>query len=109
MSLAESMPVAERKPSRLRALLQQWRPSLDGIRAAPPSLAFAVIGQARADRTISTREESRLLAELLTGWALRSTIDASVAYSARFEPRLTRPAAAAAPKTNRSTLVSSVA
>src|SRR5690349_10336232 len=78
-SLAESMPVAERKPSSLRALLDRWRPSLDGIRAAPPTLAFAVIGQARADRTISTREETRLLAELLTGWALRSTIDASVA------------------------------
>jgi signal transduction histidine kinase len=62
-----------------------------------------------ADRTISVREESRLLAELLTGWALRSTIDASVAYSARFDPSLTRSAALAAPKINRSTLASSVA
>ena len=109
ISLAEAMPVAERKPSSLRALLARWRPSLDGIRAAPPSLAFAVIGQARADRAISTREESRLLAELLTGWALRSTIDASVAYSARFDSSLTRSAAPAAPKTNRSALASSVA
>jgi hypothetical protein len=109
VSLAESMPVAERKPSSLRALLEKWRPSLDGIRAAAPSLAFAVIGQARADRAISTREESRLLAELLTGWALRSTIDASVAYSARFDASLTRPAAPAATTINRSALASSVA
>jgi hypothetical protein len=90
-------------------LLVRWGRSLEGIRAAPPTLAFAVIGQARADRTISTREETRLLAELLTGWALRSTIDASVAYSARVDPRLTRSAAMAAPKTNRSALASSVA
>jgi hypothetical protein len=108
-SLAEVMPVDARKPTRLRELLQTWRPSLRGLRAAPPSLAFAVIGQARADRAMSTAEESRLLAELLTGWALRSTIDTSLACAARPARSLTRENVTAAVPTNRPALASSVA
>jgi hypothetical protein len=42
-----------------------------------PALAFAVIGQARADNQISPEQESRLIGDLLTHWALRTTLDRS--------------------------------
>ena len=48
---------------------------------APPSLVFAVLGQARADGSMSPEDESDLLAKLLTFWAMRSTLDTS-AYCA---------------------------
>jgi hypothetical protein len=41
---------------------------------ASPSLAFAVIGQAKSDGQITPEEESDLLASLLTHWALQSTL-----------------------------------
>jgi hypothetical protein len=47
------------------------------MRRAEPSLVFAVVGQARADGTITPDEESRLLSNMLTYWALRGTLDLS--------------------------------
>jgi hypothetical protein len=47
------------------------------MRSTPPSLAFAVIGQARADGKIAPEQESSTVAQLLKHWALRSTLDAS--------------------------------
>ena len=44
---------------------------------SPPSLVFAVLGQARADGKLSPEDESDLLAKLLTYWAMRSTLDMS--------------------------------
>jgi len=44
---------------------------------APPTLAFAVLGQARADNTLSPEDESTLLGRLLNHWAMRSTLEAS--------------------------------
>ena len=78
-TLADVMPLSERAPTHLRALRARWRNGAAGWRAARPTLAFAVIGQARADRAISPEREARLLGDLLTHWALRSTIDASEA------------------------------
>jgi hypothetical protein len=76
-SLIEALSVNERQPARLAAYYRTWRTSPGHMRAAPPSLVFAVIGQARADGEISPEEESRTLANLLTYWALRSTVQAS--------------------------------
>ncbi len=76
-SLMEVMSVGERQPNRLATYYQAWSSSPAQMRAAPPSLAFAVIGQAKADGKISPEEESRVLANLLTHWALRSTLDTS--------------------------------
>ena len=53
------------------------------MRQAPPTLVFATLGQARADRRISPRRESKLLSELLTYWALRHALDASADCTAR--------------------------
>jgi hypothetical protein len=74
-SLGEVLPLAERRPARLLAHYRAWRRDRRGMRAAKPSLVFAVLGQARASNLISPEHESRLVAELLTLWALRSTLD----------------------------------
>ncbi len=73
-SLREVMPVAERAPNRLLAMHQQWRQMPGAMRAAPPTLAFAVLGQARASGVISPEEEARLLSGLIRYWALTSTL-----------------------------------
>jgi hypothetical protein len=76
-SLAEAMSVKERQPARLAVYYRSWRVSPARMRAAPPSLVFAAIGQARVDGQMSPEEESNMLANLLTYWALRSTLDTS--------------------------------
>jgi hypothetical protein len=95
-SLYEALADESRRPDRLAASYRAWGVSPDGLRAAPPTLAFAVIGQARADGRITPEEESHLLADLLTYWALRSALDTSVlcARQPRARPRLpaSRPA-----------------
>ena len=76
-SLIEAMSVEERQPARLAAHYRAWRASPSQMRAAPPSLVFAAIGQVRADGAMSPEQESRTLADLLTYWAQRSTLNIS--------------------------------
>jgi hypothetical protein len=80
-SLREAMNVEQRTPRRLTQLFAAWSQAPRQMYRAPPSLVFAVLGQARADGGISPEDESDLLAKLLTFWAMRSTLDAS-AYCA---------------------------
>ena len=80
-SLREAMKVEERTPGRLAALLSAWNQAPKQMYSAPPSLVFAVLGQAKADGSLSPEDESNLLAKLLTFWAMRSTLDTS-AYCA---------------------------
>jgi hypothetical protein len=82
-TLVEALDTEQRQPSRLAHLFQMWGGSPDQMRHAAPSLVFAVIGQALADRRISPEEESRLLTSLLTYWALRGTLDSSAFCSQR--------------------------
>lgn len=90
-SITEAMRVEQRQPSRLRASYQQWGRSFRRLREAPPSLVFAILGQARADGRMSPEDESRMLANLLTYWALRSTLEMS-RTSAAARPRRRVPA-----------------
>jgi hypothetical protein len=78
-SLTETLSTDKRQPAQLASFYQAWRASPANMRRAPPSLIFAVIGQARADGRMSPEEESRTLANMLTYWALRSTLDTSAA------------------------------
>jgi hypothetical protein len=80
-SLREAMKVEERTPARLAAFFSAWNKAPQQMYRAPPSLVFAVLGQAKADGGLSPNDESDLLAKLLTFWAMRSTLDAS-AYCA---------------------------
>ncbi|SFN98562.1 hypothetical protein SAMN05216386_2333 [Nitrosospira briensis] len=73
-SLIEAMDVGQRQPAQLAAYWRSWRISPKQMRKAPPALVFAVIGQARLDRQITPEEESRLLAGLLTYWALSKSL-----------------------------------
>ena len=41
----------------------------------PPTLVFAVVGQARAAGRITPTQESRLLSDVLSAWAVRSSLD----------------------------------
>ncbi len=80
-SLLEAMNVEQRTPGRLAALFGAWSKAPRQMYRAPPSLVFAVLGQAKADGNLSPEGESDLLAKLLTFWAMRSTLDTS-AYCA---------------------------
>jgi hypothetical protein len=85
-SLQEVMAVKERQPGLLANYHRLWRKSPELIKTAPPSLVFAVVGQAVVDGAMSPEEESRLLDNMLRYWALRSTLDASVICSELRKP-----------------------
>ena len=78
-------PVADRSDGDRRRVNPRGSPrcTSPGIRsrrkciATPPSLVFAVMGQARSDGKISPEDESLLLCKLLTFWALRATLNMS--------------------------------
>jgi hypothetical protein len=74
-SLKEVMPLAERQPAVLAGHYRMWARSPELMHAAPPTLVFAAIGQARADGKISPETESNVLAELLSYWAMRSALN----------------------------------
>lgn len=90
-SLKEVMPLAEQQPSRLAALYQAWARSPSQMQAAPPALVFAAIGQAKADGTVSPEAESKLLADLLSYWAMRSALDTSAICARQPREQLAAP------------------
>jgi len=86
--------VVEHRPARLRgralgevlrnpelrreALLQRfsvWQADPSRMALAPPTVAFAVLGQARASGRLSPERESRLLRRLIASWAVRSSLE----------------------------------
>jgi hypothetical protein len=97
-SLREAVATGQRRPERLAALFEAWKLSPQRMRTAPPSLAFAVIGQARAEEKISPAVETGLLTGLLRHWALQDSINAKTCRcsAAKAEPRRRRPALATA-------------
>jgi hypothetical protein len=52
-----------------------WRARPAGMTQEPPTLAFAVLGQARASGRLSPEIESRLLRRLIVTWALNSSLE----------------------------------
>jgi len=76
-SLGEAMDTGQRQPARLSALYQSWHSNPSEMYRTPPSLVFAVMGQARSDGKISPEDESLLLCRLLAFWALRATVNMS--------------------------------
>jgi hypothetical protein len=88
-SLREELQLPDRRAEPLLTQFSAWqrRPMLPF--SAPPTLAFAVIGQARAAGRLAPEPESRLLGDLLTHWAVRSSLDvtAMCAGAARGTPQ----------------------
>ena len=76
-TLVEVMNVQQQQPVQLAAYYRDWGDHPSQMRDAPPTLVFAVIGQARADGRITPEAESRLLTESLTYWATRTSLDSS--------------------------------
>ena len=64
-------------PQRLAALFSQRADHVGKLGSLPPSLAFAVVGQARSNGVVSPEREADMLTQLLRLWAWRSTVDAS--------------------------------
>jgi hypothetical protein len=73
-TLAGVLATAQRTPERLRATWEAWQAEPSRMFSAKPTLAFAVIGQARADGSVSPQRESQMLGELLTRWAVDDAI-----------------------------------
>ncbi|MFE0103456.1 hypothetical protein [Streptomyces sp. NPDC059009] len=73
--LADLLPRTARAPGILLARHRAWSRRPDLMHGAPPTLVLAVLGQARAAALITPEQESRLLGELLTHWALAGTLD----------------------------------
>ena len=72
-TLARALDLAPREPRRLRALFAQSS-GIRHLQSLPPTIAFAVLGQAKQDHRLSPERESRIVAELLTRWALARSL-----------------------------------
>ncbi len=76
-SLRDVLPVQDRSPGRLARLYEAAPTSAVPLHRIRPTLAFAVLGQARADGRLRPEDESRVIDDLLTRWALDSTLAAT--------------------------------
>lgn len=72
--LARTFDLKGRAPAQLRRLWRASNGSLRSLETLAPTLAFAVIGQAKQDRLLTPERESPLVAELLTRWGLRRAL-----------------------------------
>jgi hypothetical protein len=81
-TLREVLASDDRRPENLAANYQAWLKRPQSMRQVSPTLAFAAIGQARADGQITPELESKAIGNLLTDWAVRSTLDVAAQCSA---------------------------
>jgi hypothetical protein len=74
-----ALGAALRNPELQReALLERfaaWEGDPGEMFRAPPTMAFAVLGQARASGRLTPERESRLLRRLIRSWAVRSSLE----------------------------------
>ena len=80
-SLLEALTTAELDPRRLRESLEQWRTAPSEMYRARPIIAFAAIGQGRADGRITPEEEAIVIGKLLSHWAVESTLEVAARCS----------------------------
>lgn len=78
-SLVEVVDTGTRRPVRLAALFSAWSRSPKRMYEAPPTLVFAVLGQARSDGRLTPEAETTVTGKLLMHWALMRTLAASSA------------------------------
>jgi hypothetical protein len=87
VSLAEALDLDEVRPARLQRLLHHWRSVPRDMYRIRPLVAFAAIGQGRADGRITPEEESTVIGKLLSYWALQSTLQAASLCGRRDRPQ----------------------
>jgi hypothetical protein len=80
-SLFEALQTDDLRPGHLRESLQRWRSDPRKMYQTRPIVAFAAIGQGRADGKITPEEESVVIGKLLTHWALTSTLSVAARCS----------------------------
>ena len=68
--LAGVFDLEARRPEILRRLFRDSGGRIARLQSLAPTLAFAVLGQAKQDRRLSPEDESRIVAQLLTRWGL---------------------------------------
>jgi hypothetical protein len=73
--LGDLMPLGERRPEQLLALHRSWQDDLGVLARQAPTLVFAVLGQARVTGRVDPAAESEALSDVLTAWAVRSSLD----------------------------------
>ena len=81
--LAAVLRNPEVRPDALLRHFRAWESEPDRMTTAPPTLAFAVIGQARARGLLSPEREAWLLRRLIIGWAVASTLATARAAAGR--------------------------
>jgi hypothetical protein len=81
-SLREVLASDDRRPENLATYYRAWSKRPQSMRQVSPTLAFAAIGQARADGQITPEMESKAIGNLLTDWAVRSTLDVAAQFAA---------------------------
>ena len=77
--LRDIFPLTTRQPDQLLEHFARWGGELGVMARRPPTLVFAAVGQARAAQRITPEDESRMLADLLRAWALRSSVGSASA------------------------------
>jgi hypothetical protein len=68
-SIGSIFPIQERQPNTLREIFKQWEKHPFLMKKSPPTLVFAVLGQAKFYGEISPEKESKLLTQQLRNWA----------------------------------------
>jgi hypothetical protein len=86
-SLGSAIASRDRSPGYLRDLYRTWQADPTLRHKVPPSLVFALIGQARADGALSPEKESHLLSAVLTYWAMRQNLDMSAICAMQMQER----------------------
>ncbi|MBC7772444.1 MAG: hypothetical protein H7210_08115 [Pyrinomonadaceae bacterium] len=74
-TLESALPLDERTPAQLRDLHEQWKRDPGLLARLRPTVAMAMVGQAKAGGKMGAREESRVIGRLLRFWAYSSTVD----------------------------------
>lgn len=69
--IGDALRRIDRGPARLQGIFDRWRRRRSLSVGAPPTLAFAVLGQARLDGALTPEGESAWLGSLLRTWSLR--------------------------------------
>ncbi|MBI5021989.1 MAG: hypothetical protein HZB59_11190 [Ignavibacteriales bacterium] len=80
-SLRSIMEVEQRRPEKLMYYFYSWKSMPHRMREVSPTLAFAVIGQARTSGKLTAEIESKILSNMLTYWAANSAVPTSDNYN----------------------------
>jgi hypothetical protein len=81
LTLGAVMRTGERTPAALTSLWRTWQRRPRDARNAPPTILFAVIGQARANGEITPERESYLVRQHLAHWAVKDALRVSSAHA----------------------------